>query len=37
VGAWRDELTEKEVRRVERTLVEEMQAFGYSLQYRDAA
>lgn len=33
VGTWRDELSEAEVRRVERTLPEEMKAFGYSLAY----
>lgn len=33
VGKWRDKLTERDVRRVERTLAKEMQTFGYSLEY----
>jgi len=33
VGAWREELSETEVQRVERTLAEEMKAFGYPLEY----
>jgi len=33
VGAWREELSAKQVRRVERTLSEEMRAFGYPLEY----
>jgi hypothetical protein len=32
VGAWRDELAVQDVRRVERTLAEEMRVFGYSLR-----
>jgi hypothetical protein len=37
VGMWREKLSEAEVRRVERTLAEEMQAFGYSLEYEAVA
>lgn len=35
VGIWREELSETDVRRVERTLTEEMQTFGYSPEYID--
>lgn len=37
VGQWRKELTESDVRRVERTLGEEMQALGYSPEFADVA
>jgi hypothetical protein len=33
VGTWREELSKAEVRRIERSLGEKMQTFGYSLEY----
>lgn len=35
VGRWRNELSEDDVQRVERTLVKEMRALGYSPEYLD--